>query len=134
MHKNQVYAMLSESFEENQGSYMDPTALNNLSEIDAGDAEFMASLATEFCGFENSILEVLAEPAKSDVNFFNKLLLPMNDLIVKDLLRENYCLSIQGQDNSKNGSHLHRIPIKKLKNGTPLVILVGLLINQFLNQ
>ena len=74
MHKNQVYAMLSESFEENQGSYMDPTALNNLSEIDAGDAEFMASLATEFLGFEDSILEVLAEPAKSDVNFFNKLL------------------------------------------------------------
>ncbi|MDG1143026.1 MAG: DUF4116 domain-containing protein [Burkholderiales bacterium] len=74
MHKHQVYAMLSKSFEENQGSYMDPTALNNLSEIDAGDAEFMGSLTTEFLGFEASILEFLAEPAKSDVNFFDKLL------------------------------------------------------------
>jgi hypothetical protein len=74
MHKNQVYAMLSESFEENQGSYMDPTPLNSLSESDAGDAEFMGSLLTEFLGFEDQILEFLAEPAKSDINFFNKFL------------------------------------------------------------
>lgn len=74
MHKNQVYAMLSESYEENQWSYMDPTPLNHLSESDAGDAEFMGSLLTEFLGFEDSILEFLAEPAKSDVGFFDKLL------------------------------------------------------------
>ena len=74
MHKNQVYAMLSESFEENQYSYMDPTPLNNLSESDAGDPEFMGSLLSEFLGFEGEILWFLAEPAKSDANFFNKFL------------------------------------------------------------
>lgn len=74
MHKNQVYAMLSESFEENQYSYMDPTPLNSLSESDAGDAEFMGSLLTEFLGFADEIFAFLAEPAKSDVNFFNKFL------------------------------------------------------------
>lgn len=74
MHKNQVYVMLSESFEENEGSYMDPTPLNNLHESDAGDAEFMGSLLTGFLGFEDSILEFLAEPAKSDVNFSTNFL------------------------------------------------------------
>lgn len=74
MHRNQVFALLLESFEDNQGSYMDPTPLASLLESDAGDSGFMESLLTEFVGFETEILEFLAEPAKSDVNFFKKFL------------------------------------------------------------
>lgn len=74
MHRNQVFALLSESFEDNQGSYMDPAPLTRLLECDAGNADFMGSLLTEFVGFEIEILEFLAEPAKSDVVFFEKLL------------------------------------------------------------
>lgn len=74
MHKDEVYDLLLESFEENEGSWMDSTVLNELSESDAGDAVFMGSLLTEFVGFEAEILSFLAEPAKSDVGFFEKFL------------------------------------------------------------
>ena len=74
MHRNQVFALLSESFDDNQGSYMDPTPLDSLLESDAGDTDFMGSLLIEFLGFETDILDFLAEPAKSDVDFFNKFL------------------------------------------------------------
>ena len=74
MHKDKVFDSLLESFEENEGSWMDSTPLNDLSDTDAGDAEFMGSLLTELLGFEDEILSFLAEPAKSDVDFFEKFL------------------------------------------------------------
>ena len=69
MNKEQIYQLLEESFEEEQGSYLDTSPMNHLSKQDAGDPEFMLRLVSEFIGFEDDILSYLQEPAKSDIDF-----------------------------------------------------------------
>ena len=69
MNKEQIYQLLKESFDEEQGSYLDESPMNNLSQQDAGDPEFMLKLLSEFVGFEDDILSYLQEPAKSDIDF-----------------------------------------------------------------
>ena len=69
MNKEQIYQLLKESFDEEQGSYLDVSPMNDLSQQDAGDPEFMLKLLSEFVGFEDDILSYLQEPAKSDLDF-----------------------------------------------------------------
>ena len=69
MNKEQIYQFLKESFEEEQGSYLDTSPMNHLSKQDAGDPKFMLKLVSEFIGFEDDILCYLQEPAKSDIDF-----------------------------------------------------------------
>ena len=69
MNKEQVYQLLEESFEEEQGSYLDTSPMNHLSKQDAGDPKFMLKLVSEFVGFEDDVLSYLQEPAKSDIDF-----------------------------------------------------------------
>ena len=69
MNKEQIYQLLEESFEEEQGSYLDTSPMNHLSKQDAGDPKFMLRLVSEFIGFEDDILCYLQEPAKSDIDF-----------------------------------------------------------------
>ena len=52
MNKEQIYQLLEESFEEEQGSYLDTSPMNHLSKQDAGDPKFMLRLGSEFIGFE----------------------------------------------------------------------------------
>ena len=68
MHKNQVYRIMLDEFEETQGSYLDLSPLNKLSAEDLGDSTFMLKLLREFLEIE--ILDFIEEPAKSDVKFF----------------------------------------------------------------
>jgi hypothetical protein len=68
MHKTQVYRIMLDKFEENQGSYLDLSPLNKLSAEDLGDSAFMLKLLREF--LEIKILDFIEGPAKSDVNFF----------------------------------------------------------------
>lgn len=70
MNKEQIYQLLKESFEEEQGSYLDTSPMNDLSKQDAGDPKFMLKLLREFVGFEDDIFFYLQEPAKSDIDFF----------------------------------------------------------------
>ena len=83
MNKEQIYQLLKESFDEEQGSYLDESPMNNLSQQDAGDPEFMLRLVREFIGFEDDILSYLQEPAKSNQEIQN---------LIKDYLETNWDL------------------------------------------
>ena len=69
MNKEQIYQLLKESFEEEEGSYLDTSPMDDLSKQDAGDPKFMLKLLSEFVGFEDDIFFYLQEPAKSDIDF-----------------------------------------------------------------
>ena len=69
MTKEQIFQLLEESFNEEQGNYLDTSSMDHLSQQDAGDPKFMLKLLSEFVGFEDDILFYLQEPAKSDIDF-----------------------------------------------------------------
>ena len=66
MTKEQIFQLLEESFNEEQGNYLDTSAMDHLSQQDAGDPKFMLKLLSEFKGFEDDILFYL------EGNFFSK--------------------------------------------------------------
>jgi len=112
MNKEQIFELLDNSFNEEQGSYLDSSPLNHLSKQDAGDPKFMFQLVSEFIGFEEDILHYLEEPAKSDVDFLEKCIRDGKE----DFSRANWSVLKYASEKIRNDSSLFLKWIKESSN------------------